>query len=65
MIQHRDGNAAKSTIRCPHCAWENLRPRDSPGEWTIRFTCQRCGQWIWTARGKQRAVRERTDDHEG
>lgn len=56
MIRRRDGNAAKSTIRCQYCAWENLRPRDPPDERTIRFTCQRCGQWVWTAFGKARRV---------
>ncbi len=43
MIRRRDGNAVKDTVRCPQCGFENLRPRDPPGERTVHFTCRRCG----------------------
>ena len=53
MIRRRDGNAAKDTVRCPQCAFENLRLRDPPGERTVHFTCRRCGFPILTAFGRR------------
>lgn len=53
MIRHRQGNAAKDTMRCSWCGFENLRPRDPPGEHTIDFTCRRCGMQILTSFGRR------------
>ena len=44
MIKHSQGKQAKTTLRCPHCGWENL-PRRASGH-LIAMGCTRCGAWV-------------------
>lgn len=54
MTRNSYGNAGKSTIRCPRCAWENHRPRTVPGQTLVVTSCWHCGfdivvrRDIWT-----------------
>lgn len=43
MIRRSAGNAGKSTVRCPRCTWENLRPRCAPWETLVQLDCHQCG----------------------
>lgn len=45
MIKHSRGNAAKDTVRCPHCAFENL-PQYGTKQGLISMECWHCGQII-------------------
>lgn len=48
MIRSSLGNAGKETKRCPHCGWENLKPRAPKTEPVAIMSCHNplCGRAV-------------------
>ena len=44
MVRHSQGNQAKTSVRCPYCAFENI-PSAEPGR-LIALSCLRCGSTV-------------------
>lgn len=49
MIRHSQGNQAKTTVRCPYCAFENIPDPGNEGR-LVALSCMRCGSTIVTDR---------------
>lgn len=48
MVRNSRGNAGKDTKRCPHCGYDNVKPRAPKSEPVVSMTCHnpQCHRWF-------------------